>query len=78
MTANKDAGSTPDPICQGCQRPPAEIDEYRDAAAEELISADEYVRKEEGTYNPDNGHFLCTVCYLKAGMPASPQGWTCP
>lgn len=71
-------GPHPDPICQGCQRPPHEINEYIDAAAEAKLTADEYVRKEEGTYNPDNGHFLCTVCYMRAGMPASPRGWTCP
>jgi hypothetical protein len=28
------------------------------------------VREEEGTYNPANGHFLCTHCYIAAGMPS--------
>jgi hypothetical protein len=37
-----------------------------------------YVRNEEGTYNQDNGHFLCTDCYIKAGMPSSSLGWVCP
>jgi hypothetical protein len=37
-----------------------------------------YVRSEEGTYNPENGHFLCDGCYITAGMPSSPSGWRCP
>lgn len=36
------------------------------------------IRSEEGTYNHENGHFLCTVCYIRAGQPSSPYGWTCP
>lgn len=38
----------------------------------------EYVRAEEGTYNPTNGHFLCDRCYIEAGMPSAPGGWRCP
>lgn len=38
-------------------------------------SADEYVMVEEGTLNLDNGHFLCTPCYIKAGCPTAPNGW---
>jgi hypothetical protein len=37
-----------------------------------------FVINEEGTYNRENGHFLCTECYIKAGMPSSPVGWKCP
>lgn len=37
-----------------------------------------FVQMEEGTYNPENGHFLCTDCYIAAGMPTAPQGWKCP
>lgn len=38
---------------------------------------DDYAR-EDGTFNPSNGHFLCDQCYIEAGMPSSPTGWTCP
>lgn len=66
------------PICIGCNKPPAEIDEYIDAVVGTTETEDEYVRAEEGTYNPRNGHFLCTKCYVKAGMPSSPNGWVAP
>ena len=69
------------PICVGCQKQPHEIREYFDAAAEEpefYENAADYVRKEEGTYNTKNGHFLCTDCYEKAGCPSTPKGWIAP
>jgi hypothetical protein len=66
------------PICAGCGREPNQIAEYRDAADDEGISANEYVRREEGTYNPDNAHFLCTECYIAAGCPTRPGGWQAP
>jgi hypothetical protein len=47
-------------------------------AEHQNITPDEYVRDEEGTYNPANGHFLCDECYIKAGQPSSPRGWRCP
>ena len=63
----------------GCKKIPAELEEY---FLPEIIgddmTPDEYVRAEEGTYNPDNGHFLCTPCYVAAGMPSSKYGWVCP
>ena len=45
---------------------------------EEGQSNADYIRKEEGTYNPETRHFLCDDCYIKAGMPTSPSGWKCP
>lgn len=69
-----------DPFCIGCNKRPIELDEYVDAAAEESMEPDDYVRAEEGTYNPENGHFLCTGCYIKAGQPSLPypDGWKAP
>jgi hypothetical protein len=61
-----------------CNRYPDEITEYVRASEEEDITPDEYVAQEEGTYNSVNGHFLCTECYIKVGMPTAPNGWTCP
>ncbi len=66
------------PLCVGCGQHPDELDEYIEVAAEEDMTPDDYVRSEEGTYNRDNHHFLCTPCYIKAGMPSSPEGWVCP
>lgn len=51
---------------------------YMDALLEEGQSRAEYVAMNEGTYNRENGHFLCDTCYIKAGMPSSPEGWKCP
>lgn len=68
------------PICQGCNKPASELEEYIEAAREYETTPDKYVAKEEGTYNRENGHFLCTDCYIKAGMPAykAPNQWICP
>ena len=55
--------------CKQCHREPAEISEYIEAACDEQMTPDEYVRQEEGTYNPDTGLFWCTWCYIKIGMP---------
>lgn len=65
-------------ICIGCQKRPSGLDEYTGPADIEEITADDYVWEEEGTLNRENGHFLCTDCYVKAGMPSSPRGWVAP
>jgi len=62
-------------ICIGCNKHPNEIEEYIIESKSEGISPDEYVLREEGTLNHKTGQFLCTNCYIKAGMPSSPQGW---
>ena len=59
----------PDPLCAVCHRAPKDISEYVDAAKDEETDVDSYVRKEEGTYNRYSGHFYCTLCYIKIGMP---------
>lgn len=68
----------PEPFDPACKRRPSQIDEYVEAAAEHGMTPDEYVRLEEGTYNPENGHFLCTPCYFEYGAPSSSRGWKCP
>ena len=70
--------SSSDPVCIGCNKQPHEIEEYIECAKEEGETPAEYVRKEEGTYNHTNGHFLCTICYVKQGMPSSSRGWIAP
>ena len=68
------------PLCTGCNKTPSQIDEYVDAALDDETTPDAYVRSEEGTYNPANGHFLCTDCYINAGMPSlpHPRQWRAP
>lgn len=66
------------PFCTGCKKFAGQIEVYVEIAADEEMLPDDYVREEEGTYNPANGHFLCTDCYIKAGMPSSPRGWVAP
>lgn len=55
--------------CAVCGKSPCEIEEYVDYAKIEGMTPEEYVRQEEGTYNSQNGHFWCTGCYIKIGMP---------
>ena len=65
-------------ICVGCNRPPEAIQEYVEAGKDEDLTPDQYVWREEGTLNKDNGHFLCTECYIDAGMPETDGGWKAP
>jgi hypothetical protein len=73
---------TDSPRCIGCGKTPAELEEYVEAASAEnygrAISPDLYVRREEGTYNPETNHFACTPCYCDMGMPTTPRGWKAP
>lgn len=73
----KPRAMTIQPICIGCRKFPADLPEYSDFKEAEETS-DDYVKREEGTYNPENGHFLCDGCYIIAGMPASAEGWIAP
>lgn len=68
------------PLCTGCNKRPGQIPEFADIAKDEGMEPDQYVREEEGTYNPASGHFLCTHCYIVAGMPSLPypKRWICP
>jgi hypothetical protein len=70
----------PTPICIGCQKHPADLEEYTDPEIIGDLTPNAYVRREEGTYNPENGHFLCTECYIKAGSPSRPypRRWFAP
>jgi hypothetical protein len=72
-------------VCQGCKKTPLELPEFWDLCregpedpqptAQQILDA---AWSEEGTMNRENGHFLCNMCYIKAGMPTSPTGWKCP
>lgn len=66
------------PLCVGCRKYAGELEEYIGMGKIEEMTPDEFVRSEEGTYNPQSGHFLCTKCYIEAGMPSSRHGWCAP
>jgi hypothetical protein len=55
--------------CKLCGKEPHELREYATEAKAMKITPEEYVRREEGTYNPKTDLFYCTPCYVKAGMP---------
>ena len=56
--------------CGRCGKAPWQLTEYVDAAAVDGISPNEYVRDEEGTYDPASNRFLCTECYVAVGQPS--------
>lgn len=70
----------PPPTCSRCGGTPAEMPEYVYCAAELSMDPDEYVRREEGTYNPESDRFACTPCYAEMGAPTAPppRGWKAP
>lgn len=63
--------------CVGCGKTPDELLEYREMAAVENTTPLAYVQREEGTYNPHDGAFACTECYLAMGAPSqrAPNRW---
>lgn len=70
----------PRPFDPHCKRRPSEIPEIIEKANELDLHPDDFVRLEEGTYNPENGHFLCMTCYIAEGSPSGtwPHRWRCP
>lgn len=65
-------------LCVGCNQTADQLEEYVSLAKEEDMDPSDWVSANEGTYNRENGHFLCTECYINAGMPSSPMGWKAP
>ncbi len=61
------------PFCIICKKTASELPEYREDL-DPGQTPEEYVALEEGTYNPSNGHFVCTPCYIDIGMPSSDAG----
>lgn len=71
-----------EPYCYRCGKPASSFPEYCEHGGCEgdsphLGSAD-YVRDEEGTYNPETNRFACDACYIAIGMPSGPNGWRAP
>lgn len=66
------------PVCVRCGKRPNELQEYISAAGEYNMTPDAYVMEQEGTFNPTNGHFVCTPCYVAIGCPTRSGGWKAP
>ncbi len=72
------------PYCPGCRQEASNIASVTAYARMEGESPKEWVRKNEGTYNPNNDHFLCDKCFIseedRRGVRlAAPLGkWVCP
>lgn len=71
-----------EPYCFRCGRPASSFPEYDYSVREgfEVDGADraDYVRNEEGTYNPDTNRFACDECYIAIGTPSAVGGWKAP
>jgi len=64
------AGNLLEERCNGCKLEAHQLPEYAAIALDEDYGSSlEAMRREEGTYNRENGHFWCNSCYIKAGMP---------
>jgi hypothetical protein len=72
-----------------CRRYAAEMEDYdsfifeseedeRDNGPVTPEMRENYVIREEGTYNHLNGHFACDSCYIDLKMPSGPGGWHAP
>jgi len=64
--------------CIGCHKRPEDIPEYVTQAREEGVTPSHWCAMNEGTFNPTNGRFACTACYIDMGMPSSGDGWKAP
>lgn len=57
------------PHCVGCKKRPDELLEYTDLTSDGSYASASAAVRDDGTFNPTNGHFWCMACYIKAGMP---------
>lgn len=78
--AEQDRIADGEPYCFRCGKPASSFPEYWEHPDTDLDVEDAagYVRREEGTYNPDTNRFACDGCYIAIGMPAGPDGWRAP
>lgn len=72
------AAHIPDLVCIGCGLHPDQLPEYVMFSKEYDQTPAQFVQEQEGTLNPENGHFVCTDCYMRMGMPATSMGWVAP
>lgn len=70
MDTNTTINMTPLSKCVGCGRTAGRLDEYHELAEfSGYVTAEDAVRNAEGTFNPANGRFYCSPCYVDAGQP---------
>jgi hypothetical protein len=69
-----------EPIYFKCKRKTSEIDEYIEAIKGSTLTPAQFVRREEGTYNPITDRFCCIQCYIDLGQPSlpAPNRWKAP
>lgn len=84
-TEEQQAIADGEPYCFRCGKPASSFSEYSDDwidSETSFTSRADYVRQEEGTYNPDTNRFACDACYIAIGMPAGEPGdaygWKAP
>lgn len=68
-----------EPYCFRCGKPASSFEEYRQDCVYDDPDcggncAVDYVKAEEGTYNPDTNRFACDACYIAIGMPVEETG----
>jgi hypothetical protein len=71
----------PEPYCFRCGKKASELEEYSPAMTDSSLSPADFVRYEEGTFNPETNRFACTECYIAIGTPSTPigeGGWLAP
>tara|TARA_R110000824_G_scaffold69581_3_gene179140 strand:+ start:4216 stop:4416 length:201 start_codon:yes stop_codon:yes gene_type:complete len=61
--------------CMNCGKHPKDLPCYSEMAREMKVTAADYVRSEEGTFNEVTQTFACDDCYILMGCPSSPEGW---
>jgi hypothetical protein len=62
--------------CAGCNKTPDKIADVREAAEAERMSPADWVATLDPTYNKRTGHFMCTDCYMEAGI--KDPAWRAP
>jgi hypothetical protein len=77
-----------DPFCRRSAAEMEELDYFIFESEEDLEAngpgtaeqREKYVLEQEGTLNPQNGHFTCDRCYMNLGGPGPVNGrrWRCP
>lgn len=80
-TEEQDRIADGEPYCFRCGKSASSFEIYEQLYdAGSGATAAEWVREQEGTYNPATNRFACDACYIAIGMPVGPLsvGWKAP
>ncbi len=55
--------------CKVCKKEPKDLGSVVYFASLENMEPDEFVKENDGTYNPTTEEFFCNTCYISVGMP---------